>query len=169
MTDRTHVREIALFLLVTVAAFFLGMVVGVGPSRRVVLMDPSTSRIDPASGEVNPPPSPVYINGESWTIESDARLEALELAGYTHCDTRIISYNPNILRSANEARGTILHESFHAGLCPRVTPHPWVTLCSKTGPKGSVDMQHQTICELGSFLPSFMHDNPEFMQWENLW
>lgn len=117
------------------------------------------------------PPRNITVNGERWQVvsfayDSDKRFDD-KRAGQTECAGRFIFYDPSRAPEKALLREVIWHEVVHAGHCKledknSVKHANWAAYAH--------DMpEHNSVYELGMFLPGFVHDNPEFMKWAEDW
>lgn len=110
-------------------------------------------------------PSVLLINGERWIlVDYDyAAAGQPEIGGQTDCDRRIIFRNPN--EEITQDREDMWHEVFHAALCRNSVKGDrqanWEQYADTT--------DHKYVYLYGQFMEGFVHDNPDFVRWAELW
>lgn len=152
--------------------FFLGLVLGVfvatigyeefhqTPSGGIEISSPSTV--------LEAPPKYLLINGERWYLvaydfSKDPKYAKTGIDGETDCDRRDIWYDSEE-KQRPHLREIMWHEIFHASYCyqgSRMKAN-WSAYVHDSA-------EHEIVYEAGMFLPGFVHDNPEFMQWAEDW
>lgn len=154
-----------LFLVTVITMTAFAMWVHFHPSPQETAW-PSTSSKGTAS---DPPPQNLIINGERWQIYSYDYVSNPAFgkrAGQTECGSRNIFYDVQRIQSKAYLREAIWHEIVHAGHCNEEKNKDAVANWREF----TNDMpEHNSVYELGMFLPGFVHDNPEFMKWAEEW
>lgn len=106
------------------------------------------------------PPSILSIDGERWMVWA-ADLAQHDALGMTDCGRRIIWYDPN-QKGVEDARDTLWHEIAHAFECREgdVANANW---------REGLSPSHEKVTEFAMHMTVFMHDNPEFIKWAQVW
>jgi hypothetical protein len=113
---------------------------------------------------VAPLPYSLTINGQRWLLRDKEEIVNDGADGMTDCAAHTIWYSFEVDGDKSVERETIWHEIFHAGNCEEVPSEGTYWQRVTFG-----DAQHQEVYKLGQFMPSFVHDNPEFMAWAEDW
>lgn len=150
-----------------IIGLFMGAVIsGLVFFSVVYKQGPSGNAYQVQQSIADPPPDYLNINGERWAVlPYDFPKDTTgysEADGASDCPRRLIWYTTE-KRTSAEIREDLWHEIGHASLCNQGSTRAanW---------SGFVDgTEHQVVYPFGMFMPSFVHDNPEFMKWAEDW
>lgn len=129
----------------------------------------SSKVVNTTSTRGDHPPVDVTINGERWKIvyfdyASDPDFPEGR-GGETECERRLIFYDDKRMDTKALLREAVWHEVIHANHCNKGSKDD-----EANWKKYTHDLpEHNSVYELGMFLPGFVHDNPEFMKWAEDW
>lgn len=158
---RPQIIALALLVWVALIATCSGIAMYLG---RIPTKAPYATHV--AVQSVDAPPDNITVNGERWRLiafDFRANKGYGDTAAETDCSQRVIWYVPKEATAA-QLREDLWHEVVHAGFCgdKGASLAHWAQF-TKDYP------EHGAVYAMGMFLPSFVHDNPEFVQWSENW